>query len=148
MSDHFGLNLDFDELLSVINSDHIIDEFWENNHAPEMCSDARWLFTWVFDGVAGSLELLDEVDVLDSEFTGNVTATLRTEELNKLWDFHGAEVVECLAAKSVVSLRKLGHFVFRLKRKKGRGPSKPNDRNAVGANSTGLQAKCEPAVIG
>ena len=110
VADHFWLDLNFNKFLAVVDADHVIDEFWEDDHSPKVGLDNWWLDTSLaLDGVTSSLELLDELDMLQSEGTLDEAAAPRIKELDEFWDFQSLKVIEGLATESVVTLCELRH---------------------------------------
>ena len=110
MADHLWLNLDLKELLAVVNSDDVVDELRKDDHLTEVSLDNRWLNTLLaLDGITSLLELVDELDMLDTEITREPAATARAKKLNEITDLQSLEIVKGLAAEGVVTLRELRH---------------------------------------
>ena len=102
MAKHFRFDFNGIESLSVVNTDHAADHFWDNNHVAEMCLNHNWLFT------EDRLFFLQRSSIRNQNFQLLTNATYRlSESLNEGQRLPLKAAVETTASTSTNKLSEL-----------------------------------------
>ena len=102
MAKHFGFDFNGIESLSVVNTDHAADHFWDNNHVAEMRLNHNWLFT------EDRLFFLQRSSIRNQKLHFLPNATYRlSESLNEGQRLPLKAAVETTASTSTHKLSKL-----------------------------------------
>jgi hypothetical protein len=93
-ANHFGLNLNLVENLSIVNTNNRPNHFRDDDHVAQVSLDNLGLTLAVSGSLLGLAQLLDEGvgTTLDSAL--EATASTGVEHLHKLFSGHGKELVE------------------------------------------------------
>lgn len=95
VTDHFSLNFDVLELLTVVDTNDAANHLRDDNHITEVSVDGLGLLTQIrVDGTLGLAELLDQVDLLALQTASEAAADTAREELNELLVAHNQQLVK------------------------------------------------------
>eukprot|EP01084_Bolivina_argentea_P067095 122280_1 len=114
VSNHFGLNFDTVEVLSVVDTDDASDHLRDNNHVPQVCLDTGGPLSW-HGSALGSTETLKQGPVLALHpSVGERTAGTSRKQIDQMSIGEVQQFVEVNTSVAVLAKGSLlgcfGHF--------------------------------------
>lgn len=86
-ADHFWLDFNGTEDLTVVDTDNGTNHFWNNDHVSQVGLDNSWLFVgWSVE--LGLSELVDQVHWLVTQTSGESSSDSGVTELGEFFSWH------------------------------------------------------------